>query len=446
MASTGRLQIQVLKGDSYIPIENAKITVISKDESTRQIEKTTTTNSAGKSEELVVAAPPQEISMAPSDKLPYSLYDIKVEANGFQPFIVKGCQVYPNRLAIQQCDMAEISTRQGENIIEIPPNVQVGNYPEKIPEDPEKPLPPPPSGFVVLPEPVVPEFIVVHAGSPNDPNAPNYTVRYREYIKNVASCEIFSTWSENTIRANAYCIISFTLNRIYTEWYRGKGKNFDITTSTAFDQAFSYGRNIYDNISKIVDDIFATYIKRDGRKQPYLAQYCDGVKVQCQGWLTQWGSKYLGDEGKTPYEILTNFYGSNISLVQAKKVKGIPKSYPGYPLTIGIGGEPVRQIQIYLNRISDNYPLIPKIKVDGNYGEKTKESVMVFQKVFYLPVTGVVDYATWYKISDIYVGVTKIAESRKERNYFRHENTAIFTPPISPYGTIEIPTIRYPLK
>lgn len=445
MAFTGRLQVQLLKQDTYIPIENAKVTVISRSEPTRQMEKTTITDTSGKTDELELDAPPIDLSMTPSGKLPYSLYDIKIEASGYQPLIIKGTQIYPERLAIQQNNMIPIGARQEQRIIDIPPNVQVGNFPPKIPENPDKPLPPPPSGLVVLPEPVVPEFVVVHAGSPNDDSAPNYTVKYRDYIKNVASSEIFSTWSENTIRANAYCIISFTLNRIYTEWYRGKGKNFDVTTSTAFDQAFSYGRNVYDNISKVVDDIFTTYIKREGRKQPYLAQYCDGVNVQCPGWLTQWGSKYLGDQGKTPYEILTNFYGSDIGLVTAKKVKGIPRSYPGYPLQLGSAGDPVRQIQTYLNRISQDYPLIPKLKVDGVFGQSTKESVMVFQKVFYLPVTGIVDYATWYKISDIYVGVTKIAESRSEEIYVEDKGMGIFTPPIMPLDDREIPRIKYPL-
>ncbi len=263
---------------------------------------------------------------------------------------------------------------------------------------------------------MVPEFVVVHDGNPDDPNAPNYTVRYKDYIKNVASCEIFSTWPETTIRANLYCIISFTLNRIYTEWYRSKGKNFTITSSTAFDQAFSQGRNIYDNINRIVDEIFSTYIKRPDAKQPLFAQYCDGVKVQCPGWLTQWGSKYLGDQGKIPYEILTNFYGTNLELRRAPEVAGIPISYPGTALALGSKGNAVRDIQTYLNRISQNYPLIPKLAVDGVYGPATENSVKVFQQVFGLPQTGKVDYATWYKISEIFVGVSKLAELRVEES------------------------------
>ena len=290
----------------------------------------------------------------------------------------------------------------------------------------------------MLPQPVVPEYIVVHQGSPNDASAPNYKVDYKEYIKNVASCEIYSTWPETTIRANVFCIISFTLNRIYTEWYRGKGKNFDITSSTAYDHAFNYGRNIYDSISAIVDEIFSTYVRRIGNKQPLLTQYCDGKNVKCPEWLSQWGSKYLGDQGKLPYEILMYYYGNDIELVTAEKVEGSPQSYPGYDLTIGSTGEPVRTIQEQLNRIARNYPLIPKVAQDGVFGETTAEAVRTFQGIFSLPKTGVVDYATWYKISDVYVGVTRIAELRGATN-------RIFVPPVAPRkdNDIKIPSFYY---
>jgi len=441
MPSTGNLKVQVFKGESYIPIENAKVTVVQKKEtSSRQLEQVTVSDSSGSTNEIQLDAPPIEYSMKPSDKLPYSFCDIKVEAEGYQTFIIKKCQIYPEKTALQECKMKTMKRgMRQEEIIEVQPNTLVGNYPSKIPEDPEKPLPPPPSGYVVLPEPVVPGFIVVHAGSPNNTNAPNYTVGFKDYIKNVASSEIFSTWPENTIRANIYCIISFTLNRIYTEWYRGKGKNFDITNSTAYDHAFTYGRNIYKNISRIVEELFSTYIKRWGRKQPLLTQYCDGVKVKCPGWMTQWGSKYLGDEGRAPYEILTHFYGSNLEFKRAKKVEGIPKSWPGYVLKLGYSGAPVRTIQTYLNRISRNYPAIPKVRVDGIYGEKTKETVKTFQRIFGLPATGVVNYPTWYKISDVYVGVTKIAELRGET--FERK---IFIPHVPYKGVGAVPEMEYP--
>ena len=288
--------------------------------------------------------------------------------------------MFPQSTALQKVSLQENANRSSRaEIIIIQPNTLIGNFPAKIPESPDKPLPPP-TGGVVLPKPVVPEFITVHQGSPNDASAPNYRVPYKDYIKNVASCEIYSTWPESTIRANVFCIISFTLNRIYTEWYRGKGKNFDITSSTAYDHAFNYGRNIYDSISAIVDEIFSTYIRRFGRKQPLLTQYCDGKNVTCPQWLSQWGSKYLGDQGYIPYDILTYYYGNDIELTTAEQVSGSPSSYPGFDLTVGSNGESVRQIQEFLNRIAQNYPLIPKVAVDGTYGEATAKQLEYFKE------------------------------------------------------------------
>ena len=414
MAEKGRLKVQCFVGDTYVPVDGSRALLVpSAGQTGESREVNLVTNSSGESQTIELDAPPLEYSQEPSQPTPYSLYDLQVEREGFQVLVINGIQIFPGQTAIQQCRLVENSNRRGfrADVINISPNTLNGNFPAKIPEEVDKPLPPP-TGGVVLPKPVVPEFITVHAGTPSNNSAPNYKVLYKDYIKNVASCEIYSTWSESTIRANIYAIISFTLNRIYTEWYKGKGKNYDITNSTAYDHAFNYGRNIYDSISVIVDDIFSSYIRRMGRKQPLLTQYCDGKNVQCPGWMTQWGSKYLGDQGKTPYEILTNYYGNDIELVTAEIVKGSPSSYPGYDLTVGSTGTEVETIQDQLNRISQNYPLIPKSAVDGVYGARTEEAVKVFQSVFNLPQTGVVDYATWYRISDIYVGVTRIAELR----------------------------------
>lgn len=440
MADVGRLKVQCFGRDDYIPVDGAKITIKGTGAfaTTRVIN--LTTNSSGLTEEIEVDAPPLEYSLNEnSTNTPYSLYDITVERENFEPLVIRGCQVFPGEVAYQICnlntDLGRGNTRQ--TVINILPNTLYGDFPPKIPEEVEKPLPPPTSG-VVLPQPVVPEYIIVHQGTPNDASAPNYKVDYKDYIKNVASCEIYSTWPETTIRANVFCIISFTLNRIYTEWYRGKGKNFDITSSTAYDHAFDYGRNIYDSISVIVDEIFSTYVRRIGSKQPLLTQYCDGKNVKCPEWLSQWGSKYLGDQGKLPYEILMYYYGNDIELVTAEKVTGSPQSYPGYDLTIGSTGEPVRTIQEQLNRIARNYPLIPKVAQDGTFGQTTADAVSTFQGIFSLPKNGIVDYATWYKISDVYVGVTRIAELRGETN-------RIFVPPVSPRkdNDIKIPSFYY---
>ncbi len=421
----GQIKVQCFQENSYIPVEGAQVTIrpSSNNAKTRSnFRADSVTNSSGLIEPIEVEAPQLEYSQNPSDNSPYSLYDIRVQRTGFEEVLIENVQVFPERTALQNVHLRAATNRASRaEVINILPNTLFGDYPAKIPESPEKPLPPPSSG-VVLQNPIVPEYIIVHQGSPNDNSAPNYTVEYKDYIKNVASCEIYSTWPESTIRANIFCIISFTLNRIYTEWYRGKGKNFDITSSTAYDHAFNYGRNIYDNISGIVDEIFSTYIKRYGRKQPLLTQYCDGKNVKCPQWLSQWGSKYLGDQGKLPYEILQYYYGTDVELVTAEVVKGSPESYPGYNLAIGSSGEPVRTIQEQLNRIAQNYPLIQKVAVDGQFNTATQEAVKTFQGIFSLPKDGVVDYATWYKISDIYVGVTKIAE-------LRNRNKKVFIPP-----------------
>ena len=457
MADIGQLKVQCFRGESAVPIDNCRVTInpttsdqvqninalgnkttAPNNASASNINTTLLTDSSGSTQVIDLSAPPLEYSQEPTNNVPYSLYDILVEREGFNPISIRGVQVFPQSTALQKINLQENANRSSRaEIIIIQPNTLIGNFPAKIPESPDKPLPPP-TGGVVLPKPVVPEFITVHQGSPNDNSAPNYKVLYKDYIKNVASCEIYSTWPESTIRANVFCIISFTLNRIYTEWYRGKGKNFDITSSTAYDHAFNYGRNIYDSISAIVDEIFSTYIRRFGRKQPLLTQYCDGKNVTCPQWLSQWGSKYLGDQGYIPYDILTYYYGNDIELTTAEQVSGSPSSYPGFDLTVGSNGEPVRQTQEFLNRIAQNYPLIPKVAVDGTYGESTAEAVRVFQGIFNLPKTGVVDYATWYRISDIYVGVTRIAELRSEN---------IFYPPNSremSRGSNSVPFFNYP--
>ncbi|SHJ82024.1 Putative peptidoglycan-binding domain-containing protein [Hathewaya proteolytica DSM 3090] len=448
MASTGLLQVSLLNANKVAPIEGAKVKITKVGEGGAQTQSAEyTTGISGETINIELPTPDIENSMRPSEKLPYSLYDVDIENEGYVPLKIKGVQVMPEELAIQMGRVEPEQRgcrRQAEQVIVVDPNTLVGNYPPKIPENPEKPLPPPPSGFVVLPEPVIPELVVVHQGGPEDASAPNYTVRFKDYIKNVASCEIFATWPESTIRANVYCILSFTINRIYTEWYRGKGKDFDITNSTAYDHAFSYGRTIYESISNVVDDIFTNYVKRFGQKQPLLTQYCDGVKVQCPGWMTQWGSKYLGDEGKSPYEILTNFYGRDLEIVEAKRVAGIPMSYPGYTLGIGSSGEPVRTVQRFLNRIGDNFPAIPKVRVDGIYGENTANAVREFQKIFHLPISGTVNYPTWYAISDIYVGVSKIAELRSDytRSDYRGEKK-IFIPHRPHKNVYDVPTTEY---
>lgn len=405
---TGRLQVNVSALDIGKPAGNAVIRITPRAD--ENIIEELTTDTSGKTQVIDLAAPPVEFSQKPGEPKPYTEYDLYISLDGYKPVIIEGTQILPNSTALQDVRLSpsEITSPQPLNV-PISDHTLWGNYPPKVPEDDVKPLPDS-TGFVVLPQPVVPEFVIVHEGVPSNASSRNLWVYFSDYIKNVASSEIYSTWPRESIKANILAILSFTMNRIYTEWYRGKGYDFTVTNSTAFDQSYIHGRNIYTEISTAVDELFTTFITRPGIRQPLFTQYCDGVKSQCPKWMTQWGSKALGDQGYDSISILRNYYGQNIYLMEAQKVSGVPVSYPGNPLQMGSEGSNVRIIQEQLNTISNNYPAINKIRVDGYYSDQTRTAVETFQRVFNLPVTGIVDFATWYKISNIYVAVTKMAE------------------------------------
>lgn len=264
-----------------------------------------------------------------------------------------------------------------------------------------------------MPDPYIPENITVHLGPPAS-NAQNVTVPFPDYIKNVASSEIYPTWPESAIRANIYAQISFALNRIYTEFYRSQGYPFDITNSTATDQSFVYGRDIFENVSRIVDDIFDSYVRRQGNVEPLFTAYCDGVEVQCNG-LSQWGTVSLAESGRTPYEILQNYYGNNIDIVMNVPVQNFEESLPLSPLRTGSAGADVQRIQVQLNRIATNYPAIPKIyPTDGIFGAETEEAVRAFQRIFGLAEDGIVGRSTWYRIQYIYTAVKRLASLSSE--------------------------------
>lgn len=260
--------------------------------------------------------------------------------------------------------------------------------------------------------PYIPQYITVHLGPPGS-DAPNVTVPFADYIKNVASSEIYPTWDEAAIRANVLAQISFALNRVYTEFYPSRGYNFNITNSTATDQKYIHGRNVFENVSRIVDDIFNSYIRRQGNFEPLLAAFCNGTTVTCEG-LSQWGSQYLAQQGLDSVEILRRYYGDDIELVSNTPVRGILRSYPGEPLRRGDRGQYVEQVQASLNRIARNYPAIPRVTPDGIFGEDTEEAVRTFQRIFNLMPDGVVGNATWYALVRIYVAVTRLAELRSE--------------------------------
>ncbi len=405
----GRLQINVTSSLGLIPINNATVSISYTGLPEVTIEQLST-NSSGQTEEVELAAPPLEYSLEPVEQQPYSEYNIQVSAPGYEPILVSGTEILPDVTALQPIRLNPIeAATEADEVIVIPEHTLFGDYPPKIPEAEIKPIDE--SGEIVLSRVVIPEYVIVHDGVPDDSTAPNYYVRYRDYIKNVASSEIYATWPENSIYANVLAIMSFTLNRVYTEWYRNRGKNFTITSSTAYDQKWMRGRNIYENIDRIVDSVFANYLSRPGVRQPIFTSYCDGRRATCAG-LSQWGSKYLGEEGYSAIEIIRYYYGNDMYINTAESIAGVPSSWPGYNLTIGSSGDKVRQMQQQLNQIAQNYPAIPQIAVDGIYGPATAAAVRAFQGIFNLHQTGIVDYPTWYSISNIYVGVSRIADIR----------------------------------
>ena len=262
-------------------------------------------------------------------------------------------------------------------------------------------------------EPFIPRDITVHLGRPEE-TANNVTVSFPDYIKNVVSSEIYPTWPENAIRANIYVIVSFALNRVYTEWYRSRGYPFDITNSTQFDQKYIYGREIFENVGQLVDELFNSYVRRQGNVEPLFTAFCNGTTVTCDG-LSQWGTVPLAQQGMTPYEILTTFYGNDIDIVTNVPVMTNTPSYPGFDLRLGLSDDPVRTIQVQLNRISRNYPAIPKIgEAAGDFDYITQDAVIAFQEIFGLPATGIVNEATWYRISYIFTSVKNLAELNSE--------------------------------
>lgn len=261
--------------------------------------------------------------------------------------------------------------------------------------------------------PYVPEYITVHLGPPSS-YAQNVTLTFPDYIKNVASSEIYPTWEDSAITANIYAQISFALNRVYLNHYRLQGYNFNITNSTAYDQSFENGRNIFDNIDRIVDEIFTTYIRRQGFIEPLAAKYCNGTTVTCKG-LSQWGSEGLAKDGLNSFEILTYYYGDDIELVQNTPIRGVTDSYPGTPVKLGDRGDAVIHVQNMINRVSQDYPLIPKTyPVDGIFGPQTEKSIKTFQEIFNLNADGIVGKATWNKLSLLYIGIKKLAELESE--------------------------------
>ena len=404
----GELQVNVTDSDNA-PIRDARVTIsepetaINPNSPIEMLE----TDVSGQTQIVDLNTPPLEYSLNENNEnMPYANYNIQIEVPGYETENIRNVEILPDSLSLQNVRMRKREGEQVENI-DIDPHTLYAEYPEKIPEDEIKDVNEP--GEIVLSRVVIPEYVVVHNGTPSS-NARDYYVTYKDYIKNVASSEIYATWPRATIEANVLAIMSFTLNRVYTEWYRNKGYDFTITSSTAYDQKWIYGRNIFQSIDEVVDEIFDQYLSRPDVRQPILTQYCDGKRVTCPNWLSQWGSCNLGEQGFGTLEIIRNYYGDDMYINTAEQISGIPASWPGYDLTIGASGQKVMQMQEQLDTIARVYTAIPRVSVDGVFGEGTQASVRAFQKIFDLPQTGVVDFSTWYKISQIYVGITRIAE------------------------------------
>lgn len=366
----------------------------------------------GLTERVELYAPPAENSLDPNNPGPrYATYIVVVTASGFQEVTVRGIQIFDgvgSRLPVNMLPLQSGAARNPQSAfseIIIPENaleITAEKNQEWATTSPR-----------VMREVFIPNTITVHLGKPNDV-ANNVTVPFIDYIKNVASSEIYPTWPANSLEANIYCQISLALNRVFTEWYRARGFAFDITNSTTVDQYFVYGRNIYDTVSVIVDRIFNVFIRRQGRLEPFFAEYCNGTTVTCPG-LSQWGTVDLANRGYTPIQILRYYYPDDIQLVASNIFRGIGESFPGSAMRQGDTSEDIRKMQNHLNRIRTNYPLIPLIKnPNGYFGSDTAEAVKTFQNIFYLVADGIVGRATWNKIVSVFVAVTRLAELSSE--------------------------------
>ena len=414
--SYGKLEFNLFLGDEALPVEDAEMYIIDPKNPGFQ-EKKLNVDSSGKTAPISLYTYEKILSEVPETEVqPYKTYDAVIISNTFQNKYIKDIPIFSGITSIQNVQMTpKVRGGTGFDLIDIPPNgLLLDEYGEEVDDEEDlnnsnyiKPVP------KVLGDVVIPEYITVHLGTPSS-YAQNVTVTFTDYIKNVASSEIYPTWPREALKSNIYAQISFTLNRIYTEWYRSRGYDFDITNSTAYDHYFVNGRNFYDTIVSVVDEIFNEYISRKNFKEPLLAQYCNGTTVTCDG-LSQWGTVDYANQGEDALQILKEYYGNNIEIRSADYVAGPLTSYRGTPLRVGDSGEDVKTIQMQLNRIRKNYPLIPEIKNEnGVFNEATKNAVKTFQKIFGLTQDGIVGKQTWYKISQIYVGVKKLAELESE--------------------------------
>ncbi len=424
--SYGYLSVFTRTANEGLPIEGAKVYVrvlppgetASNPVSASYYEYLLTTNPSGITEFIKIETPETEESyIRDNPVVPYSVADVYIEADGYYPMRINNVQIFSGTQSILPADLVPESpdyavNQSGTITYDVPPNVLFNpgstagtnsEYDGFSPSDGARARP------FILESVFIPEYVTVHLGVPSS-NARNVTVPFVDYVKNVASSEIYPTWPENSLIANIHAIVSLVLNRIYTEWYPSQGYDFDVTNTTQFDQAFVPGRNIFENISRLVDEYFNVYVVREGEESPLFTQFCDGKTVFCEG-LSQWGTVALAERGYTPIQIIRYYYGDDVNLEETNDIRSSPASYPGTPLSIGSSGENVLEIQRQLMRIRQNYPAIPLIPtIDGRFGASTDAAVRAFQEIFDLEVDGIVGKATWYRISYIYSAVIKLAE------------------------------------
>lgn len=402
----GTLIIQARTAENAFPLFGVKITIRDCD---GNILHELTTNENGDTKAVALEAVDRALSLKKDyTGTPYTIYDLEAEAEGFNRLFIYGVHIFDKETAFQPVTLIPMLRQQ-----KIPVNHEIflGKHAVEMMDPPEQvgPLIEP----IILRQVTIPNPMTVHLGRPAA-SATNVQVSFPDYIKNVASSEIYPTWPRASLEANIYAIITFALNRVFTEWYRSRGYNFDITNSTAYDQYFVYGRTIYESISKIVDNIFNQYVRREGHLAPYFTSFCNGTTATCSG-MSQWGTVALANQGLSALQILRNYYPSDIEITETNVITDVIVSYPGTPLRLGSTGLDVQTIQTYLNRIRHNYPAIPPIMDQpGVFGSSTEAAVKAFQRIFNLTPDGIVGKATWNKISIIYVAVAKLAELTSE--------------------------------
>lgn len=402
----GYLTIQARTAHDAVPLNGVQITITDNQGNTvYQL----ATDESGTAQEVPLETLDQSFSQnAYFTGTPFISYNVLAQAAGFDSLYISEIPIYEGENAILPLALVPMQEAQ-----RTPVQTEITIGKPAVAAHEMRGQEGPVSSPYVLRQVVIPDPITVHLGRP-DSSARNIQVSFPDYVKNVASSEIYPTWPETALTANIYAIITFALNRVYTEWYRSQGYNFDITNSTAYDQAFVYGRAIYGSISKIVDKIFNEYVRRSGQNAPYFTSFCNGTTVTCEG-LSQWGTVTLANRGLTPLQILRSYYPKDIEIAETVTITGFLSSYPGTPLRAGSTGLDVQTIQTYLNRIRRSYPAIPAITdAAGEFQSSTKAAVTAFQRIFNLTPDGIVGKSTWYKISSLYTAVTRLAELNSE--------------------------------